>query len=163
MSDAIPQTQAIATAIFCDDIRIEVGNKVSYIGVYRTQLMIPKSPWTLPKLFCVVTVRMPLEERVTTLDVRILSNGDVLSERRTNLERTPEIDIPNAEVRYITVAIPLVAIEVESGCVLRARVYLDGREIRAGGLRITLIQKSKEHRAQSLSRIRRRRAETPAD
>ncbi|RAX37412.1 DUF6941 family protein [Rhizobium tropici] len=38
--------------IFCDDIRTEVGEKLSFIGVYSGVLMLPEFPISLAK-FCV--------------------------------------------------------------------------------------------------------------
>jgi hypothetical protein len=40
--------------IFCDDVRSELGNKKSYMGVYTDELFVPSVPTLLPK-FCVVT------------------------------------------------------------------------------------------------------------
>ena len=37
-------------SILCDDVRQEVGNKLSFIGVYSKELHIPKTPFTFPKL-----------------------------------------------------------------------------------------------------------------
>jgi hypothetical protein len=36
--------------LFCDDIRHEVGGKLSYIGVYSGGLFVRAFPVTLPKL-----------------------------------------------------------------------------------------------------------------
>ena len=36
--------------IICDDIRAEVGNKVSLMGVYAKDIFVPKFPYTFPKL-----------------------------------------------------------------------------------------------------------------
>lgn len=37
-------------SLICDDVRHEVGNKVSFIGVYTKDLFIPQTPFTFPKL-----------------------------------------------------------------------------------------------------------------
>lgn len=37
-------------AIICDDIRQEVGNKISLIGIYPKDIFVTKLPFTLPKL-----------------------------------------------------------------------------------------------------------------
>lgn len=39
--------------ILCDDIRNEVGSKTSLMGVYGNTILLPKLPFTLPKL-CVL-------------------------------------------------------------------------------------------------------------
>ncbi|WP_041794005.1 hypothetical protein [Micavibrio aeruginosavorus] len=43
--------------LFCDDVRFEVGNKVSLIGVYDERLLVPRGTPVLPQL----TVFMRLE------------------------------------------------------------------------------------------------------
>ena len=40
--------------IFCDDIREEVGNKLSFMGVYSADLTVPVLPIVLNKLCIVV-------------------------------------------------------------------------------------------------------------
>ena len=35
--------------LFCDDVRLEVGNKLSYMGVFQS-IMVPQLPVWLPKL-----------------------------------------------------------------------------------------------------------------
>ena len=42
--------------IFCDDVRQEVGNKKSYIGVYTEELYVPTLPTLLPKFYMVTTI-----------------------------------------------------------------------------------------------------------
>lgn len=37
-------------AIICDDIRQEVGNKISLIGIYSKDIFVTKIPFTFPKL-----------------------------------------------------------------------------------------------------------------
>jgi hypothetical protein len=45
--------------IFCDDIRHEVGGKLSYIGVYSGRLLVPGFPLSLPKLCVAVRAVAP--------------------------------------------------------------------------------------------------------
>lgn len=37
-------------AIVCDDIRQEIGNKLTFVGVYQDQIIVPAFPYTFPKL-----------------------------------------------------------------------------------------------------------------
>ena len=39
----------LAYTLFCDDVRLEVGNKLSYMGVFQT-IIVPQLPVWLPKL-----------------------------------------------------------------------------------------------------------------
>ena len=37
-------------AIICDDIRQEIGNKLTFVGTYQDLIIVPKLPYTFPKL-----------------------------------------------------------------------------------------------------------------
>src|SRR5256886_6060894 len=39
----------LAYTLFCDDVRLEVGNKLSYMGVFQN-IIVPQVPVWLPKL-----------------------------------------------------------------------------------------------------------------
>jgi len=43
-----PKLELVYT-LFCDDVRLEVGNKLSYMGVFQS-IMVPQLPVWLPKL-----------------------------------------------------------------------------------------------------------------
>src|SRR5881394_4382517 len=43
------QKLELAYTLFCDDVRLEVGNKLSYMGVFQT-IVVPQVPVWLPKL-----------------------------------------------------------------------------------------------------------------
>ena len=37
-------------AIICDDIRQEIGNKLTFVGTYQDLIFVPKLPFSFPKL-----------------------------------------------------------------------------------------------------------------
>lgn len=43
------QKLELAYTLFCDDVRLEVGNKLSYMGVFQN-IIVPQLPVWLPKL-----------------------------------------------------------------------------------------------------------------
>ena len=43
------QNLELAYTLFCDDVRLEVGNKLSYMGVFQN-ILVPQLPVWLPKL-----------------------------------------------------------------------------------------------------------------
>lgn len=49
--DSTPEPKRIELVytLFCDDVRLEVGNKLSYMGVFQT-IVVPQLPVWLPKL-----------------------------------------------------------------------------------------------------------------
>jgi hypothetical protein len=50
-------------ALFCDDVRNEVGNKLSLMGVYGQDLLLREFPATLPKLCAVMLLDLPAGSR----------------------------------------------------------------------------------------------------
>lgn len=62
-------------AIFCDDMRQEMGNKVSFMGCYQGELFVPFAPVALPKLCVFVTVSTPIERPLKSLTIRV-DQGD---------------------------------------------------------------------------------------
>jgi hypothetical protein len=66
-------------ALWCDDIRHEIGNKPSFMGVYTSALGVPQLPLALPKLCCWLTLTAPPELPLTALTVTInLDDGTEL-------------------------------------------------------------------------------------
>lgn len=49
MADTQIENLELAYTLFCDDVRLEVGNKLSYMGVFQT-IIVPQLPVWLPKL-----------------------------------------------------------------------------------------------------------------
>src|SRR5262245_26211957 len=44
-----PRKLELVYTLFCDDVRLEVGNKLSYMGVFQS-IVVPQLPVWLPKL-----------------------------------------------------------------------------------------------------------------
>lgn len=66
-------------AIFCDDIRQEMGNKVSFMGCYQGELFVPFVPLMLPKLCVQVTISTTLERPLKALTVRLDQGANQLA------------------------------------------------------------------------------------
>ena len=49
MAEQQEQKLELAYTLFCDDVRLEVGNKLSYMGVFQT-IIVSQLPVWLPKL-----------------------------------------------------------------------------------------------------------------
>src|SRR5437762_12310083 len=49
MEKSQEQKLELAYTLFCDDVRLEVGNKLSYMGVFQN-ILVPQLPLWLPKL-----------------------------------------------------------------------------------------------------------------
>lgn len=92
--------------IFCDDVRTEIGEKLSFIGVYSGVLMLPEFPISLPK-FCVhVNLITLATDPYRSIILRCIAPGDrqplleerldaaQLSEQRDVTEDAKASDIP---------------------------------------------------------------------
>ena len=64
----------LRSIIFCDDIRSEVGGKVSLMGCYKDNIQVLEMPALLPKLCVVAFVELP--RKVSPHDVRMTVTQD---------------------------------------------------------------------------------------
>lgn len=72
--------QRLVIALFCDDIRQEVGNKFSFVGCYQNVMVVQQFPVQLPKLCAYVTVFTPTSKPFERLVLRAKLNEDVVAE-----------------------------------------------------------------------------------
>lgn len=72
---------------FCDDIRQEVGNKVSLMGCYSGELLVEQFPVVLPKLCAQIKVVTPRSEPFERLVLRAYLNDDLLGEVELPVEQ----------------------------------------------------------------------------
>lgn len=62
------------SVLWCDDIRNEVGNKPSFMGVYTGELVVPALPTVLPKLCAFVRIATPKNQPFKQLKIRVEKN-----------------------------------------------------------------------------------------
>jgi hypothetical protein len=131
--------------IFCDDIRQEIGGKLSYIGVYNAQMFVPSFPITLPKLCLAMSVITPVDTPFRKLAMRILKDDTQLAEGvldETQLAGAVQAfaDVPEDErkerVQVLQSMFVFSPFLLEGSCTLRVRVETESGELRGGGLRI---------------------------
>lgn len=129
-------------ATFCDDVRQEIGNKLSYLGIYGPNLIVPAFPTTLVKLCCVFSVRVPLGKLPKNVTFRLLRDDEVLFEADvTPAEARGTANGGNAHgtdamALAISSVAQLIAFPVTQRCFLRARAIVDGEELRGGTLEL---------------------------
>lgn len=133
-------------SVFCDDIRMEVGGKPSYMGVYTGELIanVP-APLALPKLCVAVSLMIPLDMNFANVLIAVQQEADGTTNELARLEmdqiERPEMPPEGSEAKYFKftphLAISPFVIERES--LLKVRAYIDGgEEIRLGSLPIKL-------------------------
>lgn len=132
--------------IFCDDIRHEIGGKLSYIGVYSGRLIASEFPITLPKLCLALNVVTPSSEPFRSLSLNVLKNEETLAHPVLNeaqlIEACEAAVTANADVAsplpvliasFLFVFSPFV---LEGPCLLRVRAETESEELQGIALRI---------------------------
>jgi hypothetical protein len=128
-------------AIVCDDLRPELGNKVSFMGVYGSEIVLTSFPAALPKLCAAVYVRTAKVDPFQKLIVRVLKDETEIgrwemAEEQLRTFGTPEF--PREEEGIIDAALmcqfaPLV---LEQPCLLRFRAETEREILKGGSVRV---------------------------
>jgi uncharacterized protein DUF6941 len=61
--------------LFCDDVRFELFNKLSIIGLFGPETLIPQFPTLIPKFFIVIRFQTGLSEQVPSGRIEITVPG----------------------------------------------------------------------------------------
>lgn len=128
--------------IYCDDIREEVGNKVSYMGVYAGELRIPGAPVLLGKLCMAVRMHTPIGQPFETLEVRVVKER--AGEEVTEILATGVIEQPadftvddDAATRILAqLHFMLQPFQIDESFELRVKVKTESEELISSALRI---------------------------
>ena len=130
--------------IYCDDIRQEVGNKVSYMGVYSGELNVPTAPVLLPKLCIAVKACTETVDPFEALEVRIVKvKGDDETELLSTGPIPRPIEVPeldNGSTRLIAqMAFMLAPFQIDEETLIRVKAITEREELRGMGLRIRIV------------------------
>lgn len=125
--------------MFCDDVRQEVGQKLSYLGVYGGNLVVPAFPTTLIKLCCVFSLLLPSKAPPKSVTFKLLRDEEVIFETdlpADHIKSLESLAASGSDSRAIatgTVA-QFVSFPITHACALKARAIVDGKEVLGGGL-----------------------------
>jgi hypothetical protein len=132
--------------IYCDDVRQEVGNKQSFIGVYAAELIVDRLPAILPKFCVVTTLSTPIAQPFDNLRVRVrmdeqcvfdtqdiamtpAAGAQAIAEPRTAAEREGDM-----QTNIVLVLSPL---QIDDETTLQVVADVDGESMRSRPLRVT--------------------------
>jgi len=131
--------------IFCDDIRHEVGGKISFIGVYSEALLVPSFPITLPKLCLSIKIITPAERPFLKVAIRILKDDEVMAEAALDDAMLAKIvedagEVPKDQQQNRVQALQSIMVfspfQLDRPCLLRVRVDSEEGEHKGLGLRV---------------------------
>jgi hypothetical protein len=126
------------TTVVCDDVRKEEGNKLSYMGIYGANIVVPTFPFTLPKLCFVMSLLGSGDHELPkSLVFRLFKDDDILAELSIPPDALTTAKTQFSQARDSTrVAIGTIfqvfPIQFASPCTLRARAIYDGVEVKGG-------------------------------
>lgn len=132
---------------FCDDIRHEVSNKLSYIGVYSGNLYVQAFPVALPKLCVAIKVVTPRDKPLDSIRLRILKDDETFQEITVDEgQLSASMESLNGQIKselknlaqtasFVIVFSPM---QLDGPCTLRVRVAIgDEEELKGIGLVIS--------------------------
>ena len=147
-----PIADCFGNVIFCDDVRYEVGSKVSYMGTYRGLIRIQGvAPVALPKFVFVVRFWQKRGEYVPGLPIWIFLPGDdfnkpsIIAQLPSEpLEQVPE----NKALENLGDPIPYIQTEahfafgplvIPTNGILKVRALYRDQLVRLGTLRVEIV------------------------
>lgn len=132
--------------IYCDDIRNEVGNKISLMGIYTRELTIPNAPLLLPRLCILVKVVTDIDDPLESLVVRVVKTKDG---EETELLSTGPLPIPSltdlpardddTTSMLMQMQFVLSPFQIEEEATLRIRATTEREELLGMALRLRIV------------------------
>lgn len=137
----------VGISIFCDDIRFEQGNKLTFVGCYGTEMLISGPlPALLPRLGIFVQLRLPAgtsspsQIRVYFPDSKddepayVMDIAAPSAETIKKSQETPSPDIVPILASNVPILLGPVVIAMEG--LIKVRVEWGGKTIKAGTIKI---------------------------
>lgn len=140
------RTEPRLWTIFCDDVRPEAGNKLSYMGVYGSDLIVPAYPAVVPRLCCIFSLCLSATANPRKILFKLFRDdvpvyvADMLATEGRRL--LPEQRAESTQDQLVTIrsVMPLADLEVSQRAVLTTRAYVDDEEMQGGQLELLAAQ-----------------------
>jgi hypothetical protein len=131
-------------AQFCDDVRQEVGNKLTLVGCYSADLLVPTFPTVLPKLCVFAKAFTPVSRPFGQLTFKVFVGDRVLAEftaAETDLAAAATSAEMLADARWhvVTSVLAFSPFPVEAPCIVRVVAELEDELLTSPQLRVHQI------------------------
>ena len=70
----------ILRSLYCDDIRQEVGGKVSLMGIYTGMMYLPEMPALLPRICVYSSLSVPIDDAIDHIEFELMVDGKIVFE-----------------------------------------------------------------------------------
>lgn len=122
--------------VYCDDVRSEIGGKITLVGIYNSDLQVPTAPVALPKLCVVSTFVVPIDMDVTQLTFKLKKDDIEIGKFETDIpEKRPTSHPLYTRWTYSNIT-TLSPFPIEGPGTLRAVVESNLGTFFGGGIRI---------------------------
>lgn len=138
--------------IFCDDVRTETHNKISFMGVYGGALLVERFPAALSKLCIVPSLSTPLDQPFKELAFVILAGekevgrvqlpSDAMETAQSDLGAEPMSE--KARGLLFRSVITIAPFACEAPTVLQVDAIVDGERVEGPRLRVYTGQKPRQ-------------------
>lgn len=142
MTTFVKRPDALASAIFCDDVRQEIDGKASYIGVYRGKMIVhDEFPTRLPKFAIAVEFRQRKAIFRGDIRVHVFLPGEDKPFFNESLRSDPDKPFPNTSPAHNVVVtranLIFAPLNLERTGLLKVRIVSNEHTYPAGTLRIS--------------------------
>lgn len=131
--------------VWCDDIRMEIGNKMSLMGIYSNEMLVPAFPFIIEKLCLSCKAITDIKKPFKLGRIVVSKNNDLLAEVDM-AESLPlqegVIEKPKDGAKFITAQslIVLRQIVVDKPTTFRVKLVTETGETKGQSLRVDLGQ-----------------------
>jgi hypothetical protein len=122
--------------IFCDDVRQEIGNKQSFIGVYSGDLLVERLPVVLPRLCVVASLTLPQGDECDSVHFQIMQGEQCLLKTH-DFPGSSEAIFADQDTRIAVIAV-MSPFQIDEETSLYVVALYDEAELHSRHLRIRL-------------------------
>lgn len=120
---------------YCDDIRHEMGNKLSLIGVYGADLVVPELPTAIAKLCVFAQLYSEVDaEFESEIEIHVMVDDEVIATSTTVPRHSKDLEA--SQFQKLGAQFVLTPFFIEKECTLRVRAIYQGTEYQAAALKI---------------------------
>ena len=146
--------------IYCDDVRNELGNKTSLIGIYGGDLFVNKIPAIIPQLCIVLSVVSDSSDPIQSLTITVTRDEQQLAEISPTADdlskgrRLAQASRPAGAamgVSTIGMVFKIAPLAIDGPAVIRVRAQTEREELRAAALRLDVSPAASQRTAAAAS------------
>ena len=128
--------------MFCDDVRFELGNKMSLMGMYQADIIIGAHPPTvLPKLVIAIWVLSDIDDPIQKMTTIVLGPPNQTEINRAEIEGAapPSRFFEDSKKLIIHQVIQINNFSIMEAGVIEVLLETDRGSFRAGRLRVSFV------------------------